>query len=647
MIQVSLSWVYIALLFYVEGDLFEWLLGSRFASGRERPHLPAFLKIPLGISFLILQLSILHFFLPISQSVHLGIVAMLIVYLLIGFKELRGHIKISWTSIDHALKNNLPFWLIFFAIGLLFSYVATDYPFYNRDDGRYHFQAMLWAKEYPIIPGLANLHDRLGSNSAWYLVNAFFDHFWLNRKVFHVLNSFLIFYLFIISLHLIFRTKKNQAESNILLHTAGIFIFLFLSLKFEFIRTWLFLSVTPDTAVHFFVMCFLLFLLFFYEQRWFETCPEYAAVILMVIIFSAFSVRISGMFMALSVLPLMVLLAKYKALSIRNVLSFSLLGALFIAIVLVRNLLLSGYLFFPAQYFDIFSFDWKLPRQIAHYTGDWISNHSIYEFTGNDTEFIGLMDGRRISNIARMFVAELAQKGIMFFNIVAVAGLVGLCSFLILRKRKFEWLLASFSIIFVLQLGLCYIAGPTFRFGVGYRATALILPLVLLVKSPLQRLSNFNLYRWALVPSVLLLVLLCLYRPATPISIKNVRLEYPIKIMLQFVQNITSFPDLVRSKQRTLVVDEKLTVNVSDFDDSYLQLARFPTHVFHYPSCPRVEVFEQIKGHRSCEEYNAFVATMNWMDPLPSVGAIYRGLTLRGERLRDGFKIVTPENRSN
>jgi hypothetical protein len=335
-------------------------------------------------------------------------------------------------------------------------------------------------------------------------------------------------------------------------------------------------------------------------------------------------------------------------LSVRNVFSFFLLAALFVTMVLVRNLLLSGYLFFPSQSFDIFSFDWKLPREIARYTalGVLNSNDSISKFAGNDAEFTGLMDGRRISIIGHILVNELWQKGVLFYNMIAVVCLVGLCSFLLLRKRKIEWLLTSFSIIFVLQLSLCYFAGPILRYGFGYNAIALILPFVLLMKSPLQRLSNFNLYRWALVLSVLLLVLLGLYRPSTPIAITKVRLEYPIKVAHQFAQNITSFPELVRGKQRTMVIDEKLTVNVSDFDDSHLKLARFPTHIFHYPSCKKVDVIEKVKGHRgSCVDYNAFVATMNWMDPIPSVGAINRGLTLRGEGLRDGFKIVTSEKK--
>lgn len=96
-----------------------------------------------------------------------------------------------------------------------------------------------------------------------------------------------------------------------------------------------------------------------------------------------------------------------------------------------------------------------------------------------------------------------------------------------------------------------------------------------------------------------------------------------------------------------MVVDEKLKVNIYDFDDSYLKLSRLPTNIYYNTSCKKIDIIKNVRGHRSCEEYNAFVATMNWMDPLPSVGAIYQGLTLRKEKINDGFRIILDNNRHN
>jgi len=645
MIQVCFSWIYVAVFFYAAGDLFELLLRKVFARRKEQPQLPPLFKIPLGIALMILQLSIFHFFLPMSQALHLSMLILLFLYALLRLRDLAGNSQITLASIGREMKNNLPFWLLLIPVGLLLCYVATDYPFYNRDNGRYHFQAVLWAKDYPIVPGLANLHDRLGSNSAWYLVNAFFDQLWLSRKIYHVLNSFIIFYLFVVALYFMLRIKREAGESKILLHAAGIAIFTLLSLSFNFIRIWLFLGVTPDTAVHFFALCYLLFLLFFYEQQWFEKFPLYATAILIVIILTTFSVRMSGIFMLLSILPLVGVLAKPGTLNAGNVLGLSGLAILFVLPVFIRNLLLSGYPFFPSQYFDLFSFDWKLPREIVHLTSDWINNHSIYRFAGdNEIMFNGLIDSRRLTIIWRMFVTELSKKGLLFFNTIAVACLVVHWLFSFLRRQKAEPLLTSFSIIFVVQFILCFVAGPKVRFGFGYIALSIILPSVILLKNPLQRLSRLGYYRWTLALGVFVIILVYLYRPSIPVSVRQVRLKYPLRVATEFLQNMTVFHELVRGKQRVLVVDEKLTVNLSDYDDSHLKLARLHVPNFHYPSCKRIDVFDKIT-YRTCEEYNAFVATMTWMDPLPSVGAIYRGLSLRGEGLEEGFRIVRPEKK--
>lgn len=44
------------------------------------------------------------------------------------------------------------------------------------DSFLYHFNAVSWINEFPAVPGLANLHIRLGTNSAWHLFAALLDN---------------------------------------------------------------------------------------------------------------------------------------------------------------------------------------------------------------------------------------------------------------------------------------------------------------------------------------------------------------------------------------------------------------------------------------------------------------------------------------
>ncbi len=60
------------------------------------------------------------------------------------------------------------------------------------DSGMYHLPVVNWAKSYPVVPGLGNLHGRLAFNSAGLLFAAMLDHGPLSERSFHVANSLLL-----------------------------------------------------------------------------------------------------------------------------------------------------------------------------------------------------------------------------------------------------------------------------------------------------------------------------------------------------------------------------------------------------------------------------------------------------------------------
>jgi len=58
-------------------------------------------------------------------------------------------------------------------------------PVINYDTGLYHWQTIKWLIQEPLVPGLANLHDRFGFNSMWLPFAALVD---LPPKLFASLN---------------------------------------------------------------------------------------------------------------------------------------------------------------------------------------------------------------------------------------------------------------------------------------------------------------------------------------------------------------------------------------------------------------------------------------------------------------------------
>lgn len=77
-------------------------------------------------------------------------------------------------------KTNLVPVITFAALGISLVCIALVSSLSNRFDAYdtllYHWSAVRWLKTHPAVPGLANLHIRLGTNSAWLLLAAILDH---------------------------------------------------------------------------------------------------------------------------------------------------------------------------------------------------------------------------------------------------------------------------------------------------------------------------------------------------------------------------------------------------------------------------------------------------------------------------------------
>lgn len=68
----------------------------------------------------------------------------------------------SKADIDFALRNRRVV-LFGLAIATAVAWFAMDVP-RNYDSGLYHFPTIRWLREFPLVPGLANLHARLATN---------------------------------------------------------------------------------------------------------------------------------------------------------------------------------------------------------------------------------------------------------------------------------------------------------------------------------------------------------------------------------------------------------------------------------------------------------------------------------------------------
>jgi hypothetical protein len=136
----------------------------------------------LGFAITLAGLQIWHLLLPVNAVPVMIVVATGVLSLIVSHEKLAASIRVpqcNWTLIVALL---LVVWTANRCIG----------PARAFDTGYYNYPAVRWTKSYPVVPGLANLHDRLAFNNSSLLYAAMLDHgFWRSRSE-HLANGLLL-----------------------------------------------------------------------------------------------------------------------------------------------------------------------------------------------------------------------------------------------------------------------------------------------------------------------------------------------------------------------------------------------------------------------------------------------------------------------
>ena len=204
-----------------------------------------------GLAILTLTLLVINFFVPLRSSAAvliLGVVtvAMLVVTVLIAVLKARNAMEATFRPSWAFRWWSAPL-LIGFLLGLTFL-AHTVFGGVNQwDAGLYHLNAIQYASDYRVIPGLANLHDRLGVTNSQHLLTAFLGNSGWGIDAFRLqVGFFVVLFVADITLRLLdgTRTERRSQVGTLVLLLAllGVWPFL-LSNPDELIA-----SPTPDTV---------------------------------------------------------------------------------------------------------------------------------------------------------------------------------------------------------------------------------------------------------------------------------------------------------------------------------------------------------------------------------------------------------------
>jgi hypothetical protein len=185
---IVLAWLWMTCMFNGVGLL------ARRVFRLPRPADPDGADFWIGLVTSLLLLQILHLFVPIGRPVFYGFaVTGTLAFLILG----RGQI------FQRTLLFPSSGFDAFIRVGTLALCVLTAYkslgPLWNYDSGLYHLTGVRWIQHYSIVPGLANLHSRLGFNNSNFILGALLNGGPWPCDAYHLTNGLLVVNLFAVA----------------------------------------------------------------------------------------------------------------------------------------------------------------------------------------------------------------------------------------------------------------------------------------------------------------------------------------------------------------------------------------------------------------------------------------------------------------
>lgn len=296
-------------------------------------------------------LQIWHLFFPVDS---LAFVVILII-------SLFGHCC-SMNKWKFRFDSISILWILVGAVLLIWLANRSLSPNLNEDSGLYHLGLVKWFSEYPIIPGLGNIHGRLAFNNSSLLFSSLVDAGIWSQPALRIGNSLIIAVAFLHGFFNLFYKssgvliKKPSFHSFFTLLTTPVLFFVAFS------------AIGLDTDIPVIVLGIVVTSHFVTTIT--NKSASYFDYILIVLLGSAgFTLKLSFGFLCFWFCIVAIFYAVrfrvFKILSMKC-LSLVLVASLFIIPFFVRGYIMSGYPAFPSTAAGI-DVEWKVPEEEANH----------------------------------------------------------------------------------------------------------------------------------------------------------------------------------------------------------------------------------------------------------------------------------------
>ncbi len=476
MIFEMVSWMYISLICLIWGNI---ILQLFFGI-----HEGAVVDFPIVCFIGMTLIGIISFYISLFVPLYFGIkLALQIPALMILIKSAKRKELISQirkTFIDFSISD----YIILSTIMLMILFLSTS-EIIHPDSLNYHVFSTQIFDKYGTIPGLANLKPQFGFQSIWFSALAFFDFPVSQTGPLFILNGSVMIW---ISIFLISKAVgKMGIKSGPPLLNNG---FWYLILILFFILSWTQIRLTASSLSPDFIAAVSILLAFyFFTNKEYLISQERSD--LLSVFFSTIAITIKLSAAPVLLLPAFIIgdwIMRGKWLfAFRIAICLILLSAP----VLIRNVISSGYPFYPSSLAAIYPFDWKIDSfriiQLQHYITSYarfpiIMSNVVQEY--NIPIRIWLPTWWR-----HLYLIDKTLILIIAFGIPTVM--------LFFRTWIRLFSLRTFAAFFVAITGVLFwfVEAPDPRFGTGF-----LLPLIYFQYAPFIRniMEAGNGYVWKL-----------------------------------------------------------------------------------------------------------------------------------------------------
>ncbi len=455
-------------------------------------------------------------------------------------------------------------------------------PPVSADGPGYHYSTILWFERYRVVPGLANVDGRLAYNAAAFIIQAPYAFTSLAGQSLYPLNAVLTCLFFLWMVKRILRSKGMFA---------GVVYFGLLCILNR-VLLYNIASPAADTLV---IICIAYSFIKLFDGLVIRNVTMPLALLPIIIVLYAVTAKLSA-YPALLLVPFVLWHAKEKQKAFQLVAKLFFVSLFIYVPWLCRNVILSGYLFYPVPFIDIFNVDWKAPKSVLMLDYTFIKRLPI----NFDESLIAVKPPPFPQWVGPWLTKQFNERS-RIDVVIFIVAIISPVYWLIALVKKIRPPLAVFFLWAIIYacVWLWLINVPEYRFGMVFLSFAILLPILYITT---QGGKTYNALRF--IPAILLIVSGVYYICTAP-GKRNVHdfslqhfLAYPLKDVQYYSKN-----------------------NMNDFSYALLNSG--------------VKLYQQDSTHLCI---NADLPCMVWK---------YGTIEMRGNELQDGFRNVQDDVNKN